>query len=138
MKIYHKRNFFSGLLMCFLGTLNLIISCVKGFEIKNSITIFFLFCIGISWVARSLSKHDTKEDLLEEKDERNQLVNLKSKAKGFRITQNFSMIVGLFFTIYGVLIKQNIIVAIGVSFLFLWTISLILEVCTFCYYEKRE
>lgn len=138
MKIYHKKNFIDGVCFCLLGTALMITWFIKEFSTKNMVLAIIAFFLGISGVVRSLSKQYAKEDILKEKDERNQFVNLKSKAKALQLIQNFAIILGTFLIIYGAIIKENIVLGVGVTFSFLWIISLICEICTYFYYEKHE
>lgn len=138
MKIYHRKNFINGVCFCILGIGLLITSFINEFSTKDIILVITMFLFGISAIVRSLSKQYTKEDIIEEKDERNQFVNLKSKAKAFKLTQNFAIIIGFVLTIYGAIFKENIILGVGVTLSFLWSISMIFEICTYFYYEKHD
>ena len=45
--------------------------------------------LGITSVINSFSKEETRKELIENEDERSQLVKMKAKAKSFDITSNF-------------------------------------------------
>ena len=80
MKIYNKKVFASGIFMAALGLLNLITSIMrKDLDINSIILIAALFVLGFGSIMRSMSQRMTKEDKLEEMDERNRLITLKSK-----------------------------------------------------------
>ena len=51
------------------------------------ILILALMFIGGELTIRSVSRNLSKEDKLEEMDERNQLIELKTKSQSFRLTQ---------------------------------------------------
>lgn len=138
MRIYNKKSLIIGLLFCLLGLFNLITGWTHDFRIRDMVLIFLLFCIGISRLVRSLSKQCSKEDLLEEKDERNQLVNVKTKAKAFQMMQMFLIITGFIAILYGSVLKDDAFLYIALGLLFLWTLSLVAEFFTFIYYDRRE
>ena len=73
----------------FPGTrlLNVIACSNAGFDISGMILILALMFIGGELTIRSVSRNLSKEDKLEEMDERNQLIELKTKSQSFRLTQ---------------------------------------------------
>ena len=73
----------------FTGTRLLnVIACINaGFDISGMILILALMFIGGELTIRSVSRNLSKEDKLEEMDERNQLIELKTKSQSFRLTQ---------------------------------------------------
>ena len=93
MKIYNKKSFAEGIFMLVLGTLNLIMDLINHtFEISGAILIIALYFLGGGLIIRSLSLKLTKEDKLDKMDERNQLIELKSKSKSFSLTQTISLL----------------------------------------------
>jgi hypothetical protein len=65
-----------------------VIACINaGFDISGMILILALMFIGGELTIRSVSRNLSKEDKLEEMDERNQLIELKTKSQSFRLTQ---------------------------------------------------
>ena len=96
MKIYNKKVFASGVFMAALGLLNLITSIMRqDLEINTILLIVVLFVLGFGSVMRSISRRMAAEDKVEELDERNRLIALKSKSKSFRLTQILSFILML-------------------------------------------
>ena len=86
MKIYNKKNFISGIFWTFLGISILLHAIIKPeaeilLQIKYVVLSVGVLIIGSSSLLRSLSKTAARQDLIEELDERNKLVVLKSKAK---------------------------------------------------------
>lgn len=79
----------------------------------------------------------SREDKLEERDERNQLIDMKSKSLAFRLTQGISFVLGLLFLVSGAVAKDDAIVALGLGFLFTVTISMFGEMGAFLHYEKK-
>lgn len=72
--------FASGVFMVALGLLNLITSIMRqDLDINSTILIVALFLLGFGSIMRSISQRMAKEDKLEELDERNRLIALRSK-----------------------------------------------------------
>lgn len=72
--------FASGVFMVALGLLNLITSIMRqNLDINSTILIVALFLLGFGSIMRSISQRMAKEDKLEELDERNRLIALRSK-----------------------------------------------------------
>ena len=84
MKIYHKKNFAFGLFALFLGALNLVRGALQGFAWNDGLLVGLLLLLGGASVVRSLSPKWSREDKVEERDERNQLVKLKSRSRAYR------------------------------------------------------
>ena len=86
MKIYNKKGFISGIAESVLGGGLLIISATNRKwslpeQIEKYVLAFVLLAVGVSGIIRALSAKYTQEDLILEKDERNKLVLLKTKAR---------------------------------------------------------
>lgn len=72
--------FASGVFMMALGLFNLITSIMRrDLDINSTILIVALFLLGFGSIMRSISQRMAKEDKLEELDERNRLIALRSK-----------------------------------------------------------
>ena len=130
MKIYNKKVFASGVFMAALGLLNL--------EINTILLIVVLFVLGFGSVMRSISRRMAAEDKVEELDERNRLIALKSKSKSFRLTQILSFILMLALLVMGKVSGYEGFLAMGVGLAFAFTISMFAEVFTYMYYESRN
>ena len=88
MRIYHKKNFWAGLGMAALGILNLALSLWRrDFDLSTGILVGALLLLGVSSLLRSLSPKFSREDKIEERDERNILVGRKTYASAFRWTR---------------------------------------------------
>ena len=124
MRIYNKKTFGFGIFALALGLLNIVAGVMTGFDGKGVFLIVLLFLIGAGSLARSLSQKMSREDKLEERDERNQLIDMKSKSLAFRLTQGISFVLGLLFLVSGAVAKDDAIVALGLGFLFTVTISM--------------
>ena len=101
MRIYNKKTFGFGIFALALGLLNIVAGVMTGFDGKGVFLIVLLFLIGAGSLARSLSQKMSREDKLEERDERNQLIDMKSKSLAFRLTQGISFVLGLLFLVSG-------------------------------------
>ena len=139
MKIYNKKGFASGIFMAALGLLNLITSIMrKALDINSIILIAALFVLGFGSIMRSMSQRMTKEDKLEEMDERNRLITLKSKSKSFQLTQMISFILMLVLLVMGKVFDYEGFIAMGVGLAFAFTISMFAEIFTYMYYESKN
>ena len=88
MKIYNRRNFWSGLFFIALGILNISTAILRdNIDVSKLTLVVALIVIGIGQITRSMSKNMSIKDKIDELDERNVLINLKSKSKAFQITQ---------------------------------------------------
>ena len=139
MKIYNKKVFASGIFMAALGLLNLITSIMrKDLDINSIILIAALFVLGFGSIMRSMSQRMTKEDKLEEMDERNRLITLKSKSKSFQLTQMISFMLMLVLLVMGKVFDYEGFIAMGVGLAFAFTISMFAEIFTYMYYESKN
>lgn len=137
MRIYNKKKFAYSVFSLSLGLLYLLTGTVSEFDAKDIILIVLLFLIGAGSLARSLSQKMSREDKLEERDERNQLIDMKSKSLAFRLTQGISFVLGLLFLVGGAVAKDDTIAALGMGFIFTVTISMFGEMGAFLHYEKK-
>ena len=139
MKIYNKKVFASGVFMVALGLLNLITSMMRqDFDINSIILIAALFVLGFGSIMRSISQRMAKEDKLEELDERNRLIALKSKSKSFQLTQIISFVLMLALLVMGKVSGYEGFIAMGVGLAFAFTISMFAEFFTYMYYESKN
>lgn len=96
------------------------------------------FMIGGSFLIRSLSKEMSRKDRLDDMDERNQLINLKSSSRANSITQIGSVILmGIFFGI-GIASDADLMKGAEVGVDFCFTVSLWAEMFAKLYYEKKN
>lgn len=139
MKIYNKKVFASGVFMVALGLLNLITSMMRqDFDMNSIILIAALFVLGFGSIMRSISQRMAKEDKLEELDERNRLIALKSKSKSFRLTQIISFALMLALLVMGKVSGYEGFIAMGVGLAFAFAISMFTEIFTYMYYESKN
>ena len=138
MKIYDKKKFGSGLVCIAIGLLNIAASINSGFDISGLIIILALLLIGGGLTVRSFSQRLSREDKLEELDERSQLIELKTKSKSFRLTQGFSFGLMLAFLVIGKVSGEISFISMGVGLAFAYVISTFSEILTYLYYEKNN
>lgn len=138
MKIYNKKTFVSGVFIAALGLLNLVTGLWTGFDVGNIIIVSFLLVFGLNSMIRSFSRKLTREDRLEELDERNQLIELKTKSRSFRVTQGVCFGLMLVFLVMGKVSGENMFIAVGVGLAFAYAISMFTEIFTYLYYENRS
>ena len=139
MKIYNKKSFAGGAFIVALGTLNLIMDLINHtFEIKGIILVAALYFLGGGMVIRSLSRKYTREDKLDEMDERNQLIKLKSQSKSFQLTQSISFLLMLALLVMGKISGYDGFISMGVGIAFSFSISMFTEIFTFMYYEHKN
>ena len=139
MKIYNGKTFAAGVFMAALGVLNLVTGILRDdIDVSAVILIAALLALGIGAVMRSMSKRMAQEDKLEEMDERNRLIKLKSNSSSFRLTQIISFILMLFFLIMGKVSGYDGFIAMGAGLAFAFAISLFVEFFTYMYYESRN
>lgn len=139
MKIYNKKVFVSGIFMVALGILNLITSIRrKDADINSIILIAVLLVLGFGKIKRSLSQRMSREDKLEELDERNRLIELKSKSKSFQLTQNLSFVFMLIMLFFGKVSGYEGFIAVAVGLAFFWAISMFVELFAYWYYDSKN
>lgn len=139
MKIYNKKVYASGVFMMALGLLNLITSIMRqDLDINSTILIVALFVLGFGSIMRSISQRMAKEDKLEELDERNRLIALKSKSKSFQLTQIISFMLMLALLVMGKVSGYEGFIAMGVGLAFAFVISMLAEIFTYMYYESKN
>ena len=139
MKIYNKKVFASGVFEIALVLLSLIADIMKqDFSIKSSVLIAVLVVLGFGSILRSISPRMAKEDKLEELDERNRLITLKSKSKSFQFTQIISFILMLALLVMGKVTGFEGFIAMGVGLAFAFTVSMFAEIFTYLYYESKN
>ena len=139
MKIYNKRSFAEGIIMLALGSLNLTMDLINHtVELKGTVLVIALYLLGGGLIIRSLSRKFTKEDRVEEMDERNRLIELKSKSQAFRITQIISFFMMLLFLVLGKIADSDGLIAVGIGLAAAFSISMVTEIFTYTYCESKN
>lgn len=139
MKIYNRKKFAVGVLVILLATVNLLMDVVnQTTDVNGIILVTALYLFGFGAVLRSLSKKLTREDKLEELDERNQLIALKSKSKAFVLAEVISFVLMLGLLVMGKVSGNTELIAIGVGLAFAVAILMLTELFTSMYYEEKN
>ena len=111
---------------------------LNGFELSNLVIGLACLFFGIGTILRACSRKYAIEDKLEELDERNQLVQLKSLSKSFQLTRWISFAMMLAFLVMGKLSGEMSFIGMAVGIALVFPVSLFVEMGTFLYYENRE
>lgn len=89
MKNYNRRGLMTGIVQIFLSVFCLITMIVTSFDVKLAILGIIIAILGITSVINSFSKEAARKELIDNEDERSQLVEMKAKAKTLDIVSNF-------------------------------------------------
>ena len=135
MKIHHKKNFWAGLGMVALGLVNLALSLWRrDFTLSTGVLVGALLLLGVSSLLRSLSPQLSQQDKIEEQDERNILVNLKTRTSAFRWTRLVSFGLMALLLVAGAATGE----AVAVGLAFSLTISFFAEFFSALYHESKN
>jgi len=137
MKIYHKKNFAFGVFSMFLGGLNLVLAALQGFDLKSGVLIALLFVMGSSSLARSLSQKYSREDRVEELDERNRLVKLRSQSQTYAICQFVYLGGSVMLCAWGKAAGSEPRMYVGLGLLAAFLIALAADFFTWMYYDDH-
>ncbi len=137
MKIYHKKNFTFGLFSMFLGDLNLVLAALRGFDIKEGVLIALLLIMGSVSLVRSLSQKYSREDRLEELDERNRLVKLRAQSQTYLICQFVYLGGSVALCAWGKIAGSEPCMYIGLGMLAAFFIALTADFLTWMYYDDH-
>ena len=139
MKIYNRKKFASGIFLLLLGLLRFTpLFAGREWDVKSIFWTAVLLLLGVSELVHSLSSRLTRQDKLEERDERNRLVDWKAKSMTLKITQAIYLVLGWIFLVMGVIRQADIVMAVGLGLLFTFPIGMFTELFTSIYYESRN
>ena len=137
MKIYNKKTFAFGVFSAALGVLHAVTAALRGIDAAGIVLVAVLLFVGAGAMMRGLSQKMAREDKLEERDERNRLVKLKSKSAAFRLTQAVCFGLMLPLLVAGKVTGTQALTAIGTGLAAALSASMLAELGAFYYYEKR-
>ena len=138
MTIYNKKKFGFGIFMLALGLVNFVFAIIReDFAANEIIVILCSAIIGFSSISRSISKKMSQKDKEEELDERNKLIDLKSKQKGLEILQIVLLCSLLIFVVWGKLSSNTELIYIGLASGAICAVSSLIEFITFVYYQFK-
>ncbi len=142
MKIYNKKNFASGLFSITLGLALLIAMLVTGnWRPKSVVLCVLCLLFGAESVTRALSRDKAIQDLIDQRDERNILVALRTKSTCFTVLKAALFVLctacALGAAFHPVeeakLILAGVLIVTGL----LWFFSLVLELACSIHYENK-
>ena len=143
MKIYHKKNFATGLFFTLLGAAFIVLFLVKGnIEPKSVVFCVLSLLLGPWLLLRSFDKRLSFQDRVDELDERNILVKLRTKSTAFSIVQYTLLGVCALCAVGAIAYQRNpegqlvlggMLIVSGV----VWFISLLAELFCGLHYEKK-
>ena len=142
MKIYNKKRFFSGVLWTAAGAFCLYRDIVDSADflpqqIKSVVISLLCLAIGLTSLIRAFSKSSTREDRIEEMDERNRLVRLKTNSLTLNIL-GYLQLAGMIIGILGFAFTESEVY----GFLFLFaglsiTVTAVISFIATVWYEKH-
>ena len=143
MKIYHKKNFATGLFFTLLGAAFIVLFLVRGnIEPKSVVFCVLSLLLGPGLLLRSFDKRLSFQDRVDELDERNILVKLRTKSTAFSIVQYTLLGVCALCAVGAIAYQHNpdgqlvlggMLIVSGV----VWFISLLAELFCGLHYEKK-
>ena len=137
MLCHRKKNFTFGLFALLLGALNLARSALQGFDRNDGVLVGLLLLLAGASVVRSLSPRWSREDKVEERDERNQLVKLKSRSRAYYISQIAFLAAELVLIAWGKTTGQETLIYVGLGLMAAFFISLVTDFFTWVYYDEH-
>ena len=92
MKLYNKKGLLLGLFWFLVGISGLILELVKpgnnmAVHIRDIVLFSLLLLFSIRQIVRAFSKTATREDMVEERDERNRFIKLKTGSTMFKVAE---------------------------------------------------
>lgn len=143
MKIYNKKGLLSGVICTLLGVWSIFWDFGNSnhnliVQIRDIVLSIVLLSVGITSFWRASSKKATKEDFIEENDERNKLIVYKSKSRMLDIVYCILFIV-MICGMVGFKMTANMIwFSIFIIPGFLLGLFVLIEIFVKLYYEKHE
>lgn len=136
MKIYHKKNFSMGLWALLLAVLSLALSLRRGdFDWKDGVLIALLVLLGAGSLIRSTSRRFSREDKLEEMDERNRLVKLKAQSRAYYVSQFVFLCGAAALCAWGKWEGSMLCIGAGLGLLTAFAFALAADFFTWMYYD---
>ena len=138
MKNYNRRGLIIGIVQFLLSAFCLITMIVTNFDVKLAVLGIIMALLGITSIINSFSKEATRKELIDNEDERSQLVKIKAKAKSFDIASNFLFLATIVVMIaYGITKNQvfvYMVLCTGAALSVCW----ISHIITHFYYESKN
>lgn len=143
MKIYNRKGLIWGVFWTLIAAFNLYHSILSPDDflmgqIKDILISVVVLLLGVNGFVRAFLKKATVQDKIEQEDERNRLIKLKSGAKAFQVLQIFLLLAtGVFAVVYK--LTSNIgwipfLIATAV----IWNVGFLVDMIAGIYYEKHS
>ena len=142
MKIYNKKGLIAGVLWTAAGAFCLYRDAVDAHDflpqqIKSVVLSLVMLAVGLTCLLRALSKSASREDRIEELDERNRLVSLKVDSLTRKV-MGWARVAAMAAGLLGYLFTENLV--FGCLFLFAGlsvTLEVVVAIAAAIHYEKR-
>lgn len=143
MKLYNKKGLVFGLFWTILGVSALVLELVRpsgntAVFIRDIVFFSLLILFGVRQVVRAFSRAATREDMLEERDERNRFIKLKTGSTMFKVAEvmlflwTVASMVGYGFTRDDIWVMGVLVSGLTLGLLF------IIELFVGVHYENKE
>ena len=143
MKLYNKKGLVFGLFWTILGVSALVLELVRpsgntAVFIRDIVLFSLLILFGVRQVVRAFSRAATREDMLEERDERNRFIKLKTGSTMFKVAEillflwTVASMVGYGFTRDDIWVMGVLVSGLTLGLLF------IIELFVGVHYENKE
>ena len=143
MKLYNKKGLVFGLVWTILGVSVLVLELVRpsgntAVFIRDIVLFSLLILFGVRQVVRAFSKAATREDMVEERDERSRFIKLKTGSTMFKVAEvllfiwTIGSMIGYGFTQDTMWVMAVIVAGFTLGLLF------IIELFVGIHYENKE
>lgn len=143
MKLCNKKGLVLGLFWTILGVSALVLELVRpsgntAVFIRDIVLFSLLILFGVRQVVRAFSRAATREDMLEERDERNRFIKLKTGSTMFKVAEvllflwTVASMVGYGFTRDDIWVMGVLVSGLTLGLLF------IIELFVGVHYENKE
>ena len=143
MKLYNKKGLVFGLFWTILGVSALVLGFVRpsgntAVFIRDIVLFSLLILFGVRQVVRAFSKAATREDMVEERDERSRFIKLKTGSTMFKVAEvllfiwTIGSMIGYGFTQDTMWVMAVIVAGFTLGLLF------IIELFVGVHYENKE
>ena len=143
-KIYNKKGFKSGVFLLLISLVSTVLFLKNLSEmntlklVKELILMIVTYFIGATSLIRSLNEKYSKEDEIEENDERNKFNTLKSESKAFRISFNACIIFNILFVVLYIMTRIEGLLYAFIGLGLLSTFMLITIIVLSIYYNQKN
>lgn len=137
MKIYSKKAFLSGVFLLGLCAALFVSGLRSGFDTKHALLCTALLLFGTDSVRRSLSRRLSREDFIQEHDEREQLVRLRSRERSFSIARGASAVCLILTVLAWGAVGGEALLGAALAFALLFSVMCFAEMGAVLYYQKH-